>query len=97
MADIEKKTTDAEAPAEKAAAKVKAEKPAKSDKTPVGERISSWFRSLKSEMKKVVWANPKTVVHNSIMVIIAIAVVAAVIALLDAMFGLGIDSLSNII
>lgn len=97
MADIEKKTTDAEAPAEKVEAKAKADKPKKSDKEPVGKRISGWFRSLKSEMKKVVWASPKTVVHNSVMVIIAIAVVALVIFALDTVFGLGISSLSSII
>jgi len=97
MADIEKKTTDAEAPAEKAEAKVKADKPKKSDKEPAGKRIAGWFRSLKSEMKKIVWASPKTVLHNSLMVIITIVVVAAVIALFDYVFSAGIVGLNRII
>lgn len=72
MADIEKKdigNTDAAAPAEKAEAKAK--KPAKekkSDKPSVPSRIAAWFRSCKSEMKKIVWASPKSVLSNSIMV-----------------------------
>ena len=97
MADIEKKTTDAEAPAEKAEAKVKADKPKKSDKESAGKRIAGWFRSLKSEMKKIVWASPKTVVRNSLMVIITIVVVAVVIALFDYVFSAGIVGLNRII
>ena len=97
MADIEKKTTDAEAPAEKAEAKVKADKPKISDKESAGKRIAGWFRSLKSEMKKIVWTSPKTVLHNSIMVIITIVVVAAVIALFDYVFSAGIVGLNRII
>lgn len=108
MADIEKKDiagTEAEtaAPAEKAEATAKAEKPAKhakankSDKPSVPSRIAAWFRSCKSEMKKVVWASPKTVLHNSVMVIITIAVVAAAIALLDYVFSAGIVGLNRII
>lgn len=104
MADIEKKdidTTEAEtaAPAENAEA-AKADKPAKakkSDKPSVPSRIAAWFRSCKSEMKKIVWASPKTVLHNSVMVIVTIAVVAAVIALLDYVFSAGIVGLNRII
>lgn len=101
MADIEKKdidNTEVAAPAEKAAAKAK--KPAKekkSDKPSVPGRIAAWFRSCKSEMKKVVWASPKNVLRNSLMVIVAIVVVAAAIGVLDYIFSAGIVGLNKII
>ena len=96
MADIEKKdlgNETASAPAEKA----KKEGKAKSDKPSVPSRIAAWFRSCKAEMKKIVWAGPKSVVKNSVMVIITIAVVALVIALLDFVFAQGITGLNEII
>ena len=93
MADIEKKTTDAEAPAKKAEAK----KAKKSDKESVGKRIAGWFRSLKSEMGKISWSSPKSVFHSSLMVIVSIVVVAAVIALLDYVFAAGIVGLNRLI
>ncbi len=92
MADIEKKETAA--PADKAEAKKKA---AKEKKPSVFSRMGGWLRSCKSEMKKVVWASPKTVVRNSFMVIIAIVAVAVAIGLLDAVFSLGIAELGKII
>ena len=112
MADIEKNNLDnteaeAAAPAEKTEkveetvkADKKASKPAKakkSDKPSVPSRIAAWFRSCKSEMKKISWSSPKTVLHNSIMVIITIVVVALVIALLDYVFSAGIVGLNRII
>lgn len=101
MADIEKnniENTETPAPAEKAEVKTaKPEKAKKSDKESVGKRIAGWFRSCKAEMKKIVWASPKTVLHNSVMVIITIVVVAAVIALLDYVFSAGIVGLNRII
>ncbi len=101
MADIEKKdidTTAAEAPA--SAAESKAKTPAKakkSDKPSVFSRMAAWFRSCKSEMKKVVWSSPKTVLRNSLMVIAVIAVTAVAIGLLDYIFSAGIVGLNKII
>ena len=97
MADIEKKDLEnetASAPAEKA----KKDSKQKGEKKPsVFSRIAGWFRSCKAEMKKVVWAAPKTVVRNSVMVIIAITVVALALMLLDFVFSQGIIGLNKII
>lgn len=109
MADIEKKdieqneTLNAAAPAESAAEKAKAVKSDKKDakakksKPSIPSRMAAWFRSCKSEMKKIVWASPKTVLNNSVMVIVSIVVVAVVIALLDYLFSAGIIGLNKLI
>ena len=66
-------------------------------KPSVPRRIAAWFRSCKSEMKKVVWSSPKSVCKSSIMVIAVIVVVAAVVALLDFVFTQGIIGLNKLI
>ena len=73
MAENEKKT-------------VKAAK-AKSDKPSLWSRIASWFKSVKSEAKKVVWPNKQTVVKNTVVVIVALIVLCAVVTVLDVVFG----------
>ena len=55
------------------------------------------LEKIEAEMKKIVWASPKSVVKNSIMVIVTIAVVALVVALLDFVFAQGITGLNEII
>lgn len=52
----------------------------------VWARMAAWFRSVKAEMKKIVWESPKAVFHNTVMVLVAIVVFAVVIGLLDAIF-----------
>ena len=66
-------------------------------KPSVPRRIAAWFRSCKSEMKKVVWSSPKSVLKNSLMVIGVIVVVALITALLDYVFTQGIIGLNEII
>ncbi|MBP3378285.1 MAG: preprotein translocase subunit SecE [Clostridia bacterium] len=90
MAENEKKTV-AETSAEKKP--VKANK-AKSDKPSIWKRIGNWFKSVKSEAKKVVWASWKSVRSNSTIVIVAVVIIAAAIGIIDflfqnAIFGLG--------
>lgn len=88
-----------EAPAEKANNKDKSAKAAKpkKDKPSLGARIGAWFRSYKSEVKKIVWTSPKTVWSNSIMTIVAIVVTAVIVGLLDYIFNSGVDGLSRLI
>lgn len=107
MADIEKKELDSDL--EKNSADVSAGTENKSDKKDknqksksakkakkpsIGSRILAWMKSTKSELKKIVWASPKSVLTNSLMVIVTIVIVAVVIGLLDlalteAIIGLG--------
>lgn len=66
----------------------KAEKPAKAkkDKPSLFSRIAAWFRSVKAEMKKIVWTSPKAVRSNSIMVFVVVLISAAAVGLVDAVF-----------
>lgn len=73
---------------EKVAAEKKADKAekAKTKKPSVFSRFAAWLRSVKAELKKIVWTSPKAVRSNSIMVIIVVAIFAAAIGLIDAIF-----------
>lgn len=73
---------------EKIVAKAAENKPEKKKaKGPsVWARMAAWFRSVKAEMKKIVWESPKSVFHNTVMVLVSIVIFAVVIGLLDAIF-----------
>ena len=45
--------------------------------------LTKWFRSMKSELKKVVWPTWSQVVNNTIVVIVVSIIVAIVIGLID--------------
>jgi preprotein translocase subunit SecE len=42
-----------------------------------GNRITRWFREMRSELKKVVWPTPKQVLNNSL-VVLAVTFVSAI-------------------
>lgn len=87
------------APAEETKGKdkksAKAAKP-KKNKPSLASRIAAWFRSYKSEVKKIVWTSPKNVWRNSVMTIVAIVATAIVVGLLDYIFNSGVDGLSRL-
>ncbi len=92
MAEKENKTE-----LEKSAAKpVKEQKP-KQDKPSFGERFGRWFRSMKSECKKISWASWDSVRSNSIIVIVCVLIVSVVIGILDYCFSGAIVGLSRLI
>ena len=103
MADIEKNVrteegTDAKELPEKKSADKKADKKAKkSDKPALRTRMGAWFKAFKSEFGKIVWTSPRAVLMNTAMVIVTVAIVAAVIGLLDYVFSTTIVGLSRII
>ncbi len=68
----------------------------KSDKPSFFSRIGAWFRSLKAECKKITWASPKMVKQNTLVVIVCVAIVGAVIGILDLAFSETIQALSLI-
>ena len=49
-------------------------------------RAFAWLRSVKSELKKIVWTSPKALRTNSIMVIVALVIVAAATGVIDTIF-----------
>ena len=57
------------------------------------EKVAKFFRALKSEMKKIVWFSWNDTRKNSIVVIVAVVIIAAFIGLLDVAFKNGIDML----
>lgn len=83
MAENEKKEAGLE--------ETKSEKPAKSPKAKskkpsLGSRIAAWFRSVKAEMKKIVWASFKSVRSNTLMVAVVVIIFAAAIGIVDLIF-----------
>ena len=66
------------------------------EKVPFAIRGKRFFRSCKSEAKKVVWTPAKTVRKNTIVVIIVIIVCAIVIGLLDWVFSRGFNALAGL-
>lgn len=75
-----------------------AQKPekAKSDKPSTWNRIKAWFKSVKSECKKINWANWKSVRSNSIVVIVCVVIFSAALAILDYCFSGAIVGLSRL-
>ena len=44
-----------------------------------GKRIATWWREMKSELKKVVWPTPHQIVNNTVVALVVMAVSAVVI------------------
>ena len=76
--------------AKKEVSKAKAKKPS------IFSRIGAWFKSCKSEMKKVVWASWPSVRKNTIMVLVCIIVISAVIGVVDVLLKQGFSILAEI-
>ncbi|MBO4220350.1 MAG: preprotein translocase subunit SecE [Clostridia bacterium] len=76
--------------------KTTAEKPAKKSKPGLFKRIAKFFRDYKSELKKIVWANPKQTLYRSIFVVVVVIVFGAVIGLLDYTFSQAINALAGL-
>lgn len=93
MAEKEKKTeletSDAKKPA-------KETKP-KENKPSLGQRLGAWFKSVKSECKKISWASWSSVRSNSLIVIVSVIIISAVLGILDYCFSGAIVGLSRLI
>ena len=60
----------------------------KSGKPNFFERVGRYFRDTKGEWKRIVWPSKKTVINNTIVVLVVVAITAAVVWGLDAIFSL---------
>ncbi len=49
-------------------------------------KVAKWFKDLKIEFKKVVWPTKKTVINNTSIVLLVVAVSAVLVGLLDTGF-----------
>ena len=57
------------------------------EKVKLGARIKNFFRDIKSELKRIVWPTRPQVIQNTGVVLVAIIIVAAIVGLLDLLFG----------
>ena len=57
-----------------------------------GNKITRFFKEVKSELKKVTWPGKKQVTKNTIVVIAAVVIIGIVIWALDLLFSFGLDS-----
>ncbi len=77
----------------------KADKPKdtkkKSRKNPF-KSIASFFKSVKSEGKKVVWAKPKDVFKNTIIVLVVVFIVGLGIFAVDSLLSQGMKGIKNL-
>ncbi len=73
------------------------EKKAKSDRPSIFSRIGSWFKSLRSEAKKVSWESAASVRKNSIIVIVCVLILSVVIGLVDYLLSGSIVGLNRLI
>lgn len=60
------------------------------------DKLKVWWKSYKSELKKIVWMPWPQVRKNSIVVIVVVVALAAVIGLLDFAFSKGIIALGSL-
>lgn len=93
MAENEKKTELQKAPE----AKPEKTPKAKSDKPSTWARIKAWFKSVKSECKKINWANWKSVKSNTIIVLVCVIIFSIALGILDYCFSGAIVGLSRLI
>ena len=56
----------------------------------------SWFKGLKAEYKKIVWPDRKTVIRQTVAVVLTSIVLGVVIKLLDIILSYGIDMLISL-
>lgn len=73
------------------------EKKTKSDKPSVFKRIGTWFKSLRSEAKKVSWASAASVRKNTLVVVVCVLAVAIVLGVLDITLTKAIGGLSDLV
>ena len=89
MAEEKKTSTKADAKSEKTA------KAAKSKKNPF-KSIASFFKSVKAEGKKVVWAPAKDVLKNTIIVLVVVIIAGLAIYGVDSLLSLGMKGIKNL-
>ena len=57
-----------------------------------GNKITKFFKEVKSELKKVTWPSKKQVTKSTLVVIAAVILIGIVIWVLDLLFSLGLGS-----
>ena len=72
------------------------DKKSKASRASVFSRIAGWFRSLRSEAKKVSWASASSVRKNTIIVIVCVVVLSVVLGITDYLLSGAVVGLSRL-
>ena len=62
-----------------------------SETTVEKQKKKSWFKGLKAEFKKIIWPDKKTLVKETVAVIVSSVLLGGIIAVVDALVQHGID------
>ena len=62
-----------------------------SEATVEKQKKKSWFKGLKAEFKKIIWPDKKTLVKETVAVIVCSVLLGGIIAIVDALIQYGID------
>ena len=87
---------EAKKPAEDKAAKKTKKSDKKAKKAKGRNKVTSYIKDLKSELGKITWYSRKDTVKSTILVCVVMVVVAAIIGLVDLLFGKGVDLLGGL-
>lgn len=60
-------------------------------------KIKKYLSECRAELKKVTWPTKDQLIHNSVVIIVFIAIITAVLSILDAGFGWVFTQLTNIL
>lgn len=72
-------------------------KASKNEKASLKDRITKWFRDLKSELKKVVWPTKEQLAKNTLVAVIMILFSALVLWGFDSLAQWGSSTLINLV
>ena len=65
------------------------------------KKKKNFFKSVKAELKKVIWPTPKQLLNNTLAVIVSVVIVGVIVFLLDLCFEkintFGIDKLKTVV
>ena len=95
MAKDKKAENETKKPVKAEKASKKADKKKKSKKTPF-KSIASFFKSVNSERKKVVWPTAKETFKNALIVIVVTFIVGVAIYGVDSLLSLGLKGVKNL-
>ena len=62
----------------------------------LGSKISKFFKTMKSELKKVTWFSRKQTFTSTLLVLVVMVAAGVVLGVLDLGFGKGLDALTNL-
>ena len=72
------------------------EKTVKKNGQSLGDKISTWFKGLKSEYSKIVWENRESVTKQTTAVVVITVILGIIIAIVDWLLKNGIDFITKL-